>query len=135
MDVILYTDASPPRLVNARLDSYNRSGHEGALRRTREPGGFVHFQAQSVAETVAEPFPMPATLNVAPSERVGSHAGHSRANRVRRNVIRIAHNSIYLPLLRTRNAYHESSREIRAITLVLRAKVDEKEITTPDLAR
>ena len=43
MDVVLYTDASPPRSVNAWLDRYHRARDQGRLSGARQTGAGTAF--------------------------------------------------------------------------------------------
>ena len=76
MDVVLYTDASPPRPVNTRLDRHHRALYQRGLSGTGKTGRLMHLQPQAETQAVSEQLPMPTALNVAPGERVGSHPGH-----------------------------------------------------------
>src|SRR5215217_7508523 len=128
MDVVLYTDASPPRPVNSRLDCNYGPGNQRCLGCAGKSRGFMHFQPQPMPQAVTESFPVPLSVNVASRERVGSHSAHSCPYRVRSNVVRVAHDLVYLSLLRRWRAEYECPRNIRAVTAVLRAEVEKKKV-------
>src|SRR5512141_1762036 len=128
MDVVLYTDASPPRPVNSRLDRNHRSRHQlrlGCFRKTR---GFMDLEADAVAKTVPKSFPVSLRVNVAPSERIGSHSGHSGPNGVRSNVVRIPDNLVDVALFGSRLPDDKCPRDVGAVSLVLGSKVEKQEI-------
>src|SRR5215203_4119445 len=109
MDVVLYTDASPPRPVNTWLDRHHRALCQRGLSGAGKTGCLMHFQTQAMAQAVAEELPVSAALNVAPGKRVGSHAGHPRPDRMRRDVIGVPYDLVYVPLFRGGNSHDEST--------------------------
>ena len=65
MDVVLYTDASPPRSVNAWLYRNDCSPDKGGLRGPRKPGRLVDFKPQPVAQAVTECLAVPPCADFA----------------------------------------------------------------------
>src|SRR5687768_10641281 len=134
MDIVLYTDASPPRPVNTRLDRHHCARHQRRFRGACEAWGLMHLQSEPMPETVPESLPVPVPLNVAPSERVGSHSRHPRPHRVRGDVICVPYHRVDFALFRGRDTDDEGACHIRAVSMILRAEIDEEEVAALDLA-
>src|SRR5512143_1485748 len=128
MDVVLYTDASPPRPVNSRLDRHHGSSHQLRLSCFRKTRGLVDLQAKAMAKTVPKSFPVSLRVNVAPSERIGSHSGHSGPNGVRSNVVRIPDNLVDVALFGSRLPDDKCPGDVGAVSLVLGSKVEKQKI-------
>ena len=129
MDVVLDTDASPPRPVNPRFDRYYRTGPQGRLRGARKTRRFMHFKPESVTQAVPERLAIPAPFNVAPSEAVGLSTRHSDLNRVGCDMIGVSDNLVYVPLFWRRLTQHESPCHIGAISAMLGPEVDKEELS------
>src|SRR4029078_3754138 len=119
MDVVLYTDASPPRPVNPRLDRHHSTRNKLPFVCSGKSRRFMDFQAQAMSEAVPKSVAVALSVNVAPSERVGSHSGHSCSDRMCGNMVGVAYDFIDIALLRCRDSDDERTRNIAAITAVL----------------
>src|SRR3954465_12233734 len=135
MDVVLYTDSSPPRTVNSWLD-----GHYGALPKEgldglRQTGGLVDLEPQSMPQAVPEGLAVAMVLNVAASQTIGILTLHPRTHGPGSDGIGMLHDVIDLALLRSRPTEHDGSGDVRAVALVLRAEIHEQQIPPLDHAR
>src|SRR3954465_14519341 len=129
MDVVLYTDSSPPRTVNSWLN-----GHYGALPKEGldglgQTGGLVDLEPQTMPKAVAECVAVAMVLNVAASQTIGILPLHPRAHGFRGYRIGVLNDAVERALLVGRFPNDYRSRHVRAITFVLRAKIDEQQIT------
>src|SRR5678815_4365462 len=88
----------------------------------------MNLETQPVTEAVAEGVPVPLRVNVAPSERVGSHSAHSGPDGMRRDMVRVAHYLVDVFLLRRRHPYYEGASDVRAIPFVLSPEVQQEEV-------
>jgi hypothetical protein len=94
MDVVLYTDSSPPRTVNSWLDRHDRALPKERFDRLGEAGRLVDLEAQPVTEAVAECFAVAMVLNVAASQTIGILALHTGTHRSGRHRIGVLHDSV-----------------------------------------
>src|SRR5688572_14261727 len=101
MHVILDPYATPPRPVDPRLDRHHGILRQDAVRRARQPGGFMHLEAEAVAKAVTELLPVTAPLNVVAGEGIGIPPAHSGPHGRGGNLVGPADDVIDLPLLPT----------------------------------
>src|SRR3954462_745197 len=115
MDVVLYTDSSPPRTVNSWL-----YGHYGALPKEGldglcQTGGLVDLEPQSMPQAVPEGVAVAMVLNVAASQTIGILALHASADRLGGHRIGVLDDVVDGSLLARRAANHHRSRDIGAV--------------------
>jgi hypothetical protein len=84
MDVVLYTDSSPPRTVNSWLDRYHRAFPKERFDRLGKAGCLVNLEAQPVAQAMAKGIAVATVLNVAASQTIGILTLHAGAHGFRR---------------------------------------------------
>ncbi len=123
-----------PGAIDPRLDRHDRLRRQRRFRGLRQSWRFVHFESDSVAETVAERIALTALFNVLPGQCIGIPSRHPRSHVRRRVRVRAAHDVVDLALLIRRAPDHERARDVRAVATDDRTKIDEKEVSCAHLA-
>src|SRR5947207_14451812 len=91
MHIVLYANPTPARTVDSRFDRHHRAGAQRRFDGFRQPGRFVDFQPETVAEAVAKRVAISAVLDVASSEAICLLTFHPGADRARSDSIGVTH--------------------------------------------
>src|ERR1700682_6848626 len=129
MNVVLDSNPSPTRTVNSRLYRHNRSFAEQRLDGLRQTRGFVHLESQPVTEAVPKRVAIATVLNVATSETVGILSPHACTYGFRGCSVVVPHDIVDGALLVRCLADHDCAGDVGTVTVVLRAEIEEQEVS------
>src|SRR5688500_12972328 len=128
MSIVLDANASPTGEVDARLDGYHCSFRQMSLRDTRQSRSFVHLDAQSVAQAMAECFTKSARGECIPGYGIGLLTGHPRRDQRPGSLVCFFHRFVNVPLPLRRPTDNHSSCNVGAIALEHRPEIQQHEV-------
>src|SRR3954452_10327968 len=133
--VVLDAHAAPTGTIDPWLDRHYRALAKRSFDGLRQARRLVHLQPETMAEAVAERVAITLVLDVAASESIGLLTLHSRAHGLGGYGVGVAHDIVDRALIGGCRSNDDCPRDVRAIALVLGAKVEEQQIATLDYTR